>query len=365
MTVSDEMITRFPTLDEVERRRLLEPPSGKVRVVIDTDTHNEIDDQFALAWALLSWDALEIEAVYAVPYSFAHHRAPLLEAHRRQQAGERLTGELSRYRGWLANLEKAGIHPVDLSFTTPEVGMEESYREILRIFEKLSVDSAGRVFRGSERYLSSYGEPVASPAAEDLIARALADDERPLYVAAIGCLTNVASALLLEPEIARRMVVLWTAGFPSTVRQVNFSLNMEQDMLASKLLLDSGVPVVYLPGFHIGAQLRLSLPEMEEWVRGRGAIGEYLYWLYTHNPIHQQRAIQGHFGRSWVIWDLVDIAWLLNPEWLPSDLVITPLLGDDKMWRPGPQGRHLMREAYEIERDAIFRDFFRKLERAP
>ncbi len=45
-------------------------------------------------------------------------------------------------------------------------------------------------------------------------------------------------------------------------------------MLASRLLFECGVPVVYHPGFYVGAQLKISLPEMEAWVRGRGAIGD-------------------------------------------------------------------------------------------
>jgi inosine-uridine nucleoside N-ribohydrolase len=364
MTDSQTVAELFPRISDQERLRLLEPPSGPVRVVIDTDTHNEIDDQFTLAWALLSQDLLEIEGIYAAPYSFGIYQNDLVRAHELLQAGQPLTGELSRFRGWLSNLAEAGAHPADIEFVPPDVGMEKSFEEILTVYEKLGLDPGGRVFRGSERYLSSYDAPVESPAAEHLIQKALENDERPLYVAAIGALTNVASALLLEPAIAGRIVVLWTAGFPASVKQSNPSFNMEQDMLASKLLFDCGVPLVYLPGFHVGAQLRLSLPEMEEWVRGRGAMGDYLYWLYTHNPIYEQRFIRGHFGRSWVIWDLINIAWLLNPGWVPSDLVPSPILDDGKRWQPAPAGRHLMREAYEIDRDGIFRDFFRKLEQA-
>jgi purine nucleosidase len=54
---------------------------------------------------------------------------------------------------------------------------------------------------------------------------------------------------------------------------------------ASQWLLDSGVPHVYLPGYHVGAQLRLSLAEVERHVRGRGAMGDYLHQLFTHNPL--------------------------------------------------------------------------------
>ena len=43
----------LPTiLDDIRFLRLA-PPEGKVRMVLDTDTANEIDDQFALVYALL------------------------------------------------------------------------------------------------------------------------------------------------------------------------------------------------------------------------------------------------------------------------------------------------------------------------
>ena len=63
-------LDRFAKLSDEQYRHLLRLPSGRPRCVIDTDTRNEIDDQFALTWALLSQDALEIEAIYAAPYSF-------------------------------------------------------------------------------------------------------------------------------------------------------------------------------------------------------------------------------------------------------------------------------------------------------
>ena len=183
----------------------------------------------------------------------------------------------------------------------------------------------------------------------------------PLYVLAIGCVTNVASALLLEPAIAPRIVVVWTSGYPTSVTRSNqASLNLVQDRHASRLLFDSGVPLVYLPGFHVGAQLRISLPEIEKYVRGQGAIGDYLYHLYTHNPIHTQRAITDLSGRTWVMWDLINVAWVIEPSWVPTDLVPTPTLDADLAWVPRPEAP-LMREAFAVDRDEIFRDFYRKL----
>jgi purine nucleosidase len=354
----------FPRLDDDQRQRLLAEPDGPVRVVIDTDAANEIDDQFALAWALLSPTQITVEAVIAEPYSFAHLRPALLEAYRetREDANESAGATIDDLRAWASRLRRLNQHPEDIEFVAPAEGMERSFHEIEHVFDMMGVPAVGVVYRGSPSYLPRPDEPVESEGVRRLIEAASRSDASPLYVLAIGCVTNVASALLIEPEIARRIVVVWTSGYPTWAPRSNAtSLNLVQDQAASRLLFECGVPLVYLPGYYIGAQLRLSLPEMEAYVRGRGAIGDYLYHMYTHNPIHAQRGIGEHFGRSWVIWDMINIAWVLNPGWVPSELVTTPRLGEDLYWHQRTAQIPLMRQAHGIDRDAIFGDFFSKL----
>lgn len=319
--------------DDAWYRERLAPPTGPVRVIIDTDAANEIDDPFAIAWALLSPSRLQVQAVYAAPYSFAHRRAQSRVQQHRQ-------------------------------FDPPGVGMERSQAAIEAVYDTLGMDPRGRVLRGSTRYLASPDAPEPSDATTHLIAAAMAMPvHEPLYVVAIGCPTNIANALLIEPAIAERIVVVWTSGYPSHAPHPNHSFNLEQDLLASQWLLDSGVPHVYLPGFHVGAQLRLSLPEMERWVKGRGAIGDHLFELYTHNPLWELQGIRSFEAHSWVIWDLINIAWLIEPAWVPSEIVRTPWLMPDKRWRSDP-ARHPMREAYGVQRDAIFAAFFEALRSA-
>ena len=354
--------------------RLAPPPRGRrLRIVIDTDAANEIDDQFALAWALLRPERLDVAGVYAAPYSFEHRRLEMLRAQQAQLAPEHASAadlELLRQHGArLAHFARQGSSPAAVAswpiFDAPGVGMVRSHAEILRVFDRLRLSAAGRVFHGSTGYLRAAHEPQKSAAAAHLVATARAmPGEEPLYVVAIGCVTNVASALLLAPDIVDKIVVVWTSGYPSSAQHTNFSLNLEQDLAASQGLFDSGVPLVYLPGFQVGAQLRLSLPEMERHVQGRGAIGNYLHHLYTHNPLWAFAGIDSFCGHSWVMWDLINMAWLLDPDWVPSEMVATPRLGDDRRWRAAP-GRHPMREAYAVARDAIFRDFFERLQTAP
>ena len=155
------------------------------------------------------------------------------------------------------------------------------------------------------------------------------------------------------------------ARLPSASPHSNLpSLNLMQDYEASSLIFDSGVAHVYLPGFYIGEELKISLPDMERWVQGKGKIGDYLHHLYLNNPIYRQRGITEHFGRTWIVWDLINIAWMLNPEWVPSMLTPSPILDRELYWQHD-DSRHLMREATGVNRDAIFRDVFQKLDLAP
>jgi hypothetical protein len=67
-----------------------------------------------------------------------------------------------------------------------------------------------------------------------------------------------------------------------------------------------------------------------------------------------------HTGWSKPLWDVSTIAYLVNPAWLPTALVHSPVLTDNVTWSVD-QSRHLIRCATFIQRDPIFRDLFAKL----
>lgn len=355
-------MTAFPQVSDSRRMEMFTDRPGPVRVLIDTDTANEIDDQFALAWALLSPERLDVEAIVAGPYGHLHMRAPLVEAVKARHDAFGVLPVDDRFDNWARHLLEQGIDPATMHLAGPAEGMEKSYDEILTVLGKMGIPPHNLVFRGSDRYLPAADVPVESEGAHRIIEAALSDDERVLFVIAIGAVTNISSALLMAPEIASRMVVTWTSGYPTWVDLTNEpSLNLVQDPHASRLLFSSGVPLVYLPGFHIGAQLRISLPEMERWFEGRGAIGDYLIHLYRENPIWIQRGVKPFPGQSWIIWDLINVAWLIDREWVPTRSTTTPRLDEELFWRPDPAGPAML-EAVSIDRDAIFHDLIVKLE---
>ena len=67
-----------------------------------------------------------------------------------------------------------------------------------------------------------------------------------------------------------------------------------------------------------------------------------------------------HLGWSRVLWDVATIGYLLDPSWVPTELVPSPLLTDQLTWSVDRR-RHLIRCASFVNRDPIFRDLFRKL----
>lgn len=300
----------FPTLTESERLQLLSPPRGRVRIVLDTDTYNEIDDQFALVYALLSPEKLNLEAIYAAPFF-----------------NDRSDG--------------------------PGHGMELSYEEILRLLERMDISPEGLVYKGSTDYVGPQLKAQENDAVHDLIARAKASSpDDPLYVVAIGAISNVTSALMLEPEIINNIVVVWLGGHAlhwSDARE----FNLRQDVPGGQVLLNSGVPLVLIPCRGVTTHLHSTVPEIERYVEPCGDIGAFLAQRFKEHS-------QEHVGWSKVIWDMANIAYLLDDSWVPTELVHSPILTDQVTWSVD-HSRHLIRYANYVRRDPIFKDFFTKL----
>ena len=304
------MAQNYPKLDEAFRLKQLEPPTGKVRMVLDTDTYNEVDDQFALAYAFLSKEKIDLEAVYAAPF------------HNSRSSG-------------------------------PADGMEKSYEEILRLLKMLGKSPEGFVFRGSDRYLEDITKPVRSEAALDLVKKAMASSpENPLYVVPVGCITNIASAILIEPEIIKNIVVVWLGGNGlNWPHQKEF--NLMQDVPAARVVFDSGVPFVIMPCRPVVSHFHTTIPELKYYLEGKNELSDYLYNIVVEYS-------GGRDAYSKVIWDVTAVAWLINPGWIKTNLVHSPVLTDQVTFSMD-HSRHFIRMANELNRDAIFRDLFGKL----
>ena len=287
----------------------LEIPSGPVDMVLDTDTYNEVDDQFALCYALCAPDRVNVRAVYAAPFF-----------------NDRSTG--------------------------PEDGMVKSYQEIARLLKAMGKEPEGFVFEGSRRYLPPEGF-VDSPAARDLVKKALSyTPEKPLFVVAIGAITNVASAILMEPAVVDRIHVIWLGGHPlswATARE----FNLMQDVPAARTVLNCGCAMTLVPCLGVASHLLGTAPDVRAYLGGKNAMCDALVELfcaYTDNET----------GWAKEIWDVAAVSCLILPDAVPAVLEPSPLLSDDCRWSRDPS-RHPIRVVQFAHRTPIFRDMYARL----
>lgn len=294
--------------------RRLRKPEGRIDAVLDTDTYNEIDDQYALAYMINSDEKINLKAVYAAPF---------------------------------ANCKSDG----------PADGMEKSYEEILHILRLMNrEDLKDRVFRGSREYLPDEKTPVVSEAAKDLADRAMCyTRENPLYVVAIAAITNVASAILLRPEITERMVLVWLGGnaldWPN-----NREYNLYQDIAAARVIFESRVPLVQLPCMGVVSSFTVSGPELKAYLKGENPLCDYLA------DFTEQEALACGGGRTWSrpIWDVAAVGWLLDGDLMSDRIEYAPLPEYDHRYSLR-KNSHFYKYVYYINRDNLLEDLVKKL----
>lgn len=295
-------------LTPTEREAALTPPAGKVRIILDTDAGNGYDDQFTIVYALLS-ERIACEAIYAAP--FASPRFP-----------------------------------------SETASMEASYREINTILELMGEHGpAAKVLRGATQRITDPAggtqHSSANPAAIDLIERCLHATE-PVIVVSIAPLTNIASALLLEPRIADKMVLLWLGGQPD-YHPTAYEFNLISDLAAAQLVFDSGLPLIHFPCTDVAEKLRYTDREVDELVGQYGRIGTYLTQRFQ-NRRHRHGA-----DEPAPIWDLAPVAWLNNPEWVPSKLTRMPRITNECRWDQADPSRPLYRIATGAQREPVLK----------
>lgn len=294
----------------------LEVPQHPIDVILDTDAYNEIDDQFAIAYIVRSSEKLNVKAIYAAPFY-----------------NDKSTG--------------------------PEDGMEKSYQEIQKVLRLTEKET--EVFKGSSGYLPDEKTFVDSPAARDLAARAMRySPEQPLYVVAIGAITNIASALLLNPDIAEKIVIVWLGGHARHHHNTR-EFNMYQDIAAARVVMGSAAPFVQLPCTGVVSEFRISAPEIKAWLCGKGKLADYLANITISEGDRWSKS------EIWtrVIWDVTAVAWLLNDNsrFMEYRVVKTKLPTYENLYSEVSEEK-MMGYVYCIKRDALMRDLIEKLTRS-
>ena len=282
------------------------------RVIVNTDAKNEADDQYAIVHALLS-PTLDIRGLIAAHFG---------------------TERSAR-------------------------SMEESREEIDLLLELMGRSGQVTVANGAAAALAEATTAMDSPGARLIIEESRSATEGdPLFVAFLGPLTDMASAILLDPDIVRRpVVVVWIGGMAHGDLDASYNgieFNLRNDIAAANVVFDSGIQLWQVPA-NVYSAVSVSYTELEEKIGGTSKLADYLIeqlveWNARWNPEPIEHRSLG---------DSPAISLILNPRGGSFRTVPAPRFDREGKYVPG--SGYPVRVCESVDVRFLLEDMFAKI----
>ncbi|GAB2479472.1 nucleoside hydrolase [Algoriphagus taiwanensis] len=292
---------------------ILQSGFSQQKVWLDSDTGNEMDDLYAIAYLV------KVPGIDLIGLSSAHFN----------------NADLNVFEKWNA-YETATLKPVEESQRLNE--------EILAAMGRMDIPHP----LGADRQIGrAWGQqdPRDSPAAQAIIAEARKmKGEEKLHVLTLGAMTNVATALILAPDIKDkiRLFSLGSWYTPESRAWNKSEFNIRCDLNAFDYLLNlEGLDFTIMTTTTSFA-LKFDRDETYARLDENVAIEKILAdrWR-VHNPQDKTR----------VMWDLALVMAYIHPEWATVSPVMTP-----------PENTPRVVQVYtEIDADKMREEFWRLL----
>jgi inosine-uridine nucleoside N-ribohydrolase len=270
------------------------PARGQLRVIIDTDAANEVDDQWAIALALGFPERFKIEGFVASHYG-----------------------------------DRGGKN-----------GIQKSFNNINEVLEFAGMANQFPVKKGSDPI--TYKDKVNESEGVDFIIETAktATVENPVWVVVLGTATDAAMAIMKDSTIKDKIIVLWHGRTTWPDRCWNF--NASNDLKAVQMLFDRLSRFVL---FDTGTFLNMPMEESEKRVAVNGKLGAYLHNIRKKSA-YAQLPSKGMF-------DLGDIAALLDSDIVKWETAFVPKVADDYKYVFTESARTLVR-IFDIQRKGTF-----------
>ncbi len=278
----------------------------RYRVIFDTDTNNELDDQHALAYLLFNQNTFKIEAITINTTSSGGNI-------------EKQYAEAKR----VLQLCAADTLPV-------LKGADKSFQEILPTIDSVAYD-------GKE-------------AVDLMIEQAHKPAEDKLVILAVGKLTTIALAVAKDPAIAKQIRLVWLgSNYPDPGEH-----NQNNDTLAMNYLLNSDIDfemVTVRYGKPSGTDaVKITQQEVKKLMPGLGpriatpvtgrhgsefyCFGDYSVNLFEHIDYHGDPP-------SRALFDMAAVAIVKNPIWAEQHSIPTPIFINNQ-WVERPDNKKSM-----------------------
>jgi purine nucleosidase len=286
-------------------------PSTSRRVLINTDAKNEADDQFAIVHALLS-RTLDIRG--------------LIAAHFGSRRSDR--------------------------------SVQESREEIDLLLSLMNLDGQVVVANGAATGIADEETPLDSPGAQLIIEESkLASTDDPLYVAFLGPLTDMASAIMIDPDIVNRnVIVVWIGGvgYGGVDSHPGIEFNLSNDIAAANVVYDSGITIWQVPS-NVYSMVSVGYAELEEKIGGTSKLADY---LIAQTVEWNDRWHRGPI-ESRSLGDSPAISLMLFPRGGTFRTIPAPRFGQEGHYVPG--SGHPIRVTESVDVRFLVEDMFAKI----
>lgn len=268
----------------------------KLTIIVDADTANEVDDLFAVTRALIepTWN---VTALNATQWQASH---------------------------W-------GVAD----------SMEQSHRLNQMIAGYLGTDVKTR--RGGLMRMYDWGDQAQhSAAAYEIIKQAhQLEDGQKLTVVALGALTNVASAIFIDPSIEPKLSLYWLGSNISfnTQQVTHDDFNCMMDVHAYYKIMNSDVELTIMP-LGVAHSLQFKFEHTKNQLQNVHPLADFLVerWVHHIDPLRHKRTV----------WDLALITAMINPN----------LAKQEKITLKGEFEGKVVNYFTSIEADKIEADFY-------
>jgi len=295
----------------------------KIKILMDSDANNELDDQHALAYAFLNSEIFDVVGV-------------------------------------------------TVNNTRNGAGIQGQYDEAERIITLFNLADKVPLFKGANKSYDEIAPTITQPnfdgqpAVDFIIREALKMKDEKLVLVPIGKLTNIALAFLKEPKIIDKVRVVWLGGnYPGAGEY-----NLENDTSSVNPVIESGVEfemVTVRYGEPSGtAAVTVTPAEMDAHMKGAGPVsstsiigrhggefnrvGDYSAHLFSKAEMYGNPP-------SRALFDMVVLAILKNENWGQKQKIPAPKLVGEA-WEDQPDNSSEIFIWENFDRDAIVNDLF-------
>ncbi|MEL1240483.1 nucleoside hydrolase [Flavobacterium flavipallidum] len=298
----------------------------RIRVIIDNDFGGDPDGLFQLAHHLLS-PSVEVKGIIG-----SHH-----------------------YKDGFYD------HPGTANYACTQV---KELLNVMQLTEKVPV------FEGGSSSLTNNQIPVISDGAKIIVKEAMRKDTKmPLYIVCGAGLTNIASAYLMEPQIAKKIILIWIGGAehkglgipPPRVKNPEYNLGI--DIKASQVIFNvSEIPIWQIPR-DTYRQALFSFAELIYKIKPCGETGTFLIDKLENLMKRANRSL----GESYVLGDsplvlltALQTSWEADPASSKYILKPTPNINEYGLYDEMSE-KLKMRVYTNLDTRLMFEDFIAKL----